>query len=61
MNYKVLLLLAVITISIFHFAEAGAGDTTYIQAHQGKHLEFYNNYDTTIQFPDGNKKYNRIL
>lgn len=40
---------------------AAAGDTTWVQAHNGTWLDWYNNFDTTIKFPDGTTKYRKII
>lgn len=41
-------------------ASAGNGDTTFVQAHNDKWLDWYNNFDTTISFPDGSKSYRNV-
>ncbi|MGC4058030.1 MAG: peptide-N-glycosidase F-related protein [Chitinophagaceae bacterium] len=42
-------------------AKAAPGDTTWVQAHYGKWLDYYNNFDTTVKFPDGTTKYRKII
>lgn len=41
-------------------AFAGNGDTTFVQAHSDKWLDWYNNFDTTVAFPDGSKTYRNV-
>ncbi|HET8574361.1 MAG TPA: peptide-N-glycosidase F-related protein [Edaphocola sp.] len=40
-------------------AQAGPGDTTWVQANH-VNLDYYNNFDTTVAFPDGSKTYRKI-
>ncbi len=40
---------------------ANPGDTTIVQAHKGTQLSWYNNYDTTVTFPDGSLSYRKII
>lgn len=41
-------------------ALANPGDTTWVQAHNDVHLDWYNNFDTTVAFPDGSASYRKI-
>lgn len=45
---------------IAYAANAAVGDTTIVQAHDTTWLSYYNNYDTTVKFPDGSKSYRKI-
>jgi hypothetical protein len=40
---------------------AAPGDTTWVQAHSNVQLNYYNNFDTLIKFPDGTTKYRKII
>src|SRR4051812_2891710 len=51
-------LLGIILIS--SAAKAANGDTTWVQAHSDIWLDNYNNFDSTVQFPDGTKSYRKI-
>ncbi len=42
-------------------AHAAAGDTTTIQAHADVKMDHFGNFDSTVTFPDGTKKYRKIL
>jgi hypothetical protein len=39
---------------------AAPGDTTWVQAHKDVWLDWYNDFDTTVQFPDGTTSYRKI-
>ncbi len=41
-------------------ANAAPGDTTWVQANINQ-LDYFNNFDTTVKFPDGSKKYRKII
>ncbi|OJW84292.1 MAG: hypothetical protein BGO69_11035 [Bacteroidetes bacterium 46-16] len=41
-------------------AQASPGDTTWVQAHYDKWLDYYNNFDTTVTFPNGSVTYRKI-
>ena len=41
--------------------QAAPGDTTWVQAHSNVQLNYYNNFDTLINFPDGTTKYRKII
>ena len=41
--------------------QAAPGDTTWVQAHSNVQLNYYNNFDTLIKFPDGTTKYRKII
>lgn len=41
-------------------AQANPGDTTWIQANH-VNLDYYNNFDTSVAFPDGSTSYRKIL
>lgn len=43
------------------FVKAAPGDTTWVQAHNNVWLDWYNNFDTTIKFPDGTTKYRKVI
>ena len=55
------LLLLALTLSSFMNAQAAPGDTTWVQAHEGKWLDYFNNFDTTVNFPNGTTKYRKII
>ncbi len=42
-------------------ATAGPGDTTFVQAHNNKWLDYYNNFDTVASFPSGTTSYRKVL
>lgn len=56
---KKLILAASLLFSIA--AQAAPGDTTWVQAHYNKWLDYYNNFDTTVVFPKGTTSYRKIL
>lgn len=59
---KHLCLLALVCLLINpQSASAAAGDTTWVQAHNDKWLDYYNDFDTTINFPDGTTKYRKMI
>lgn len=47
-------------IGAIGYVHAGPGDTTWVQANQVQ-LDWYNNFDTTVNFPDGSVSYRKIL
>lgn len=49
-----------IFIGAFSTAVANPGDTTWVQANK-VNLDYYNNFDTKVKFPDGSKTYRQIL
>lgn len=49
---------ALINVANVH---AAPGDTTWVQAHDNIKLDYYNNFDTSIEFPDGSKRYRKII
>ncbi|MEO8760003.1 MAG: hypothetical protein ABI448_03875, partial [Bacteroidia bacterium] len=53
-------LLFVIIIVLSSKINAAPGDTTWIQANSVK-LNYYNNFDTAVSFPNGNVTYRKIL
>lgn len=55
---KKLFILIVLAISLQ--MHAAPGDTTWIQANN-VHLNYYNNFDTAVSFPNGNVTYRKIL
>lgn len=56
MKKKVLLvLLTVLSLSV-----AAKEDTTWVQVYTQKMLNFYNDFDTAVQFPDGTRSYRKI-
>jgi hypothetical protein len=55
---KIVYLLAFIVISSVA-AKANVGDTTWVQANH-VNLNYYNNFDTSIVFPDGTVSYRKI-
>jgi len=55
------LLPIIVSFCLFFGASAAPGDTTWVQAHNGKWLTNFNNYDTTVNFPDGATKYRKII
>lgn len=40
---------------------AAPGDTTTVQAHSTIQMNHFGNFDTTIEFPDGNTSYRKVL
>ncbi|HTN16311.1 MAG TPA: hypothetical protein VL092_01425, partial [Chitinophagaceae bacterium] len=42
-------------------AKAAPGDTTWVQAQKDIWLDYYNNFDTTVNFPDGSTKYRKVI
>ncbi len=51
---------ALFLLLAFPFAgHAAPGDTTWVQANNVQ-LNYYNNFDTTVSFPDGSKTYRKI-
>ncbi len=49
-------------ISLFAFSLIAApGDTTWVTAHNKTDMVWYNTYKDTAAFPDGSKKYHKIL
>ena len=52
------MMLALLGVSVAGYANPG--DTTWVQANNVQ-LDWYNNFDTTISFPDGNVSYRKIL
>jgi len=59
MMRKIYLAVLLLFIS-FTSAVADEGDTTTIITHNGTHLSWYDNYDTTVSFPDGTLSYRKI-
>lgn len=59
MKLKLLLFATVICFGLSK-SYAAPGDTTWVQAHDNVWLDWYNNFDTTITFPDGSESYRRI-
>ncbi len=51
----IFLIASVITVN------ANPGDTTWVQAHSGLQLNYYNNFDTAVLFPSGNVTYRKII
>ncbi|MBS1783550.1 MAG: T9SS type A sorting domain-containing protein [Bacteroidetes bacterium] len=55
------LFLCLLTLAATYLnAQAAPGDTTWVQAQNGIWLNYYNNFDTTIAFPNGNTSYRRV-
>jgi hypothetical protein len=48
-------------LSMAFGAKAATGDTTWVQAQNNIWLDYFNNFDTTIKFPDGSTKYRKII
>lgn len=46
--------------AVLNFASANPGDTTWVQANNVR-LDYFNNFDTTVTFPDGSKSYRKVL
>ncbi|BAV08351.1 hypothetical protein FLA_4387 [Filimonas lacunae] len=40
---------------------AAPGDTTWIQAHNNTQLDYYNDFDVNVIFPNGNTSYRKII
>lgn len=55
-HYLILICLFLIPTLVF----SSPGDTTWIQANNVQ-LDYYNNFDDTVQFPDNSKTYRKIL
>lgn len=45
---------------VIGFAQANPGDTTWVQANNVK-LDYYNDFDTAVAFPDGSVTYRKVL
>jgi len=60
MNQKLRLLCLGFCLLAFFKGNAASGDTTWVQAHNSIWLDYYNNFDTAVTFPDGTKSYRRI-
>lgn len=56
---KRLLLAAMLLCSLV--GQAAPGDTTWVQAHYNKWLDYYNNFDTTVEFPKTATTYRKII
>ncbi len=48
-------------IIISGILKASPGDTTWVQAHSGLQLDYYNNFDNRVKFPDGSASYRKII
>lgn len=59
-HMKSSILLVILTLGFSSISMASPGDTTWIQANQVK-LDYYNNFDDTVAFPDGSTSYRKIL
>lgn len=59
MNLKLLFFGVALCLGLSR-ANAAPGDTTWVQAHDNIWLDWYNNFDTTVTFPDGTQSYQRI-
>lgn len=57
---KKLLYAAALLIGCTLTAQANPGDTTWVQANH-VNLDYYNNFDTSVAFPDGTTSYRKIL
>jgi hypothetical protein len=57
---KKFFLLILLAAGLSFESKAAPGDTTWVQAHSGVWLDWYNNFDSTVTFPDGSKSYRRI-
>ncbi len=42
-------------------SKAANGDTTWVQAHSNVQLDYFNNFDTAVSFPNGNLEYRKIF
>jgi hypothetical protein len=40
---------------------ANPGDTTWVQAHNDVHLDYYNDFDAAVRFPSGSVPYRKII
>lgn len=58
--FKTLILLFFLSLATFK-SNAAVGDTTWVQAQNDKWLDYYNNFDTTVNFPNGITKYRKVL
>ncbi len=54
-----LAILSLISCSLV--AHADEGDTTVVVSHHERQLPWYNNYDTTVTFPDGSLSYRKVM
>ncbi|RYZ40215.1 MAG: hypothetical protein EOP49_29710, partial [Sphingobacteriales bacterium] len=54
------ILLVLLMLSGFQQLKAAPGDTTWVQAHANKWLDWYNNFDTTVTFPNGTTSYRKV-
>ncbi len=57
---KKILYIALLSLGFNTIATAAPGDTTWVQANQ-VNLDYYNNFDDTVAFPDGSVTYRKIL
>ncbi|WP_118977005.1 T9SS type A sorting domain-containing protein [Taibaiella koreensis] len=46
--------------AVLGVAQANPGDTTWVQANDVR-LDYFNNFDTTVTFPDGSLSYRKVL
>ena len=58
---KYLLSTIVLIFLISGDAFSNPGDTTWVQAQKGLQLDYYNNFDTAVLFPNGNNSYRKII
>ena len=56
-KFYIFLLLVFISEAV----KANPGDTTWVQAQQGLLLNYYNNFDTAVAFPDGKVSYRKVI
>ena len=56
---KKILFSLVFLLAAAGMVQAGPGDTTWVQANHVD-LDYYNNFDTTVVFPDGSTSYRKI-
>lgn len=57
---KIIALLGILT-TLQSQLKAAPGDTTWVQAHQDVWMDWYNNFDESVTFPDGSSSYRKIF
>lgn len=55
------LLLFIMSLLTAAKSVANPGDTTWVQAQNDVHLDYYNDFDASVNFPDGSVSYRKII
>lgn len=58
---KRVLLVFMAFLGVSYASQAAPGDTTVVQAHYNLQMDHHGNFDSTVAFPDGTKKYRKII